>query len=516
MYYLKNLFIVALTFLLLATCSNNKSENKLTRSTPETEGVSSEGILRFVEAAEKSNIEFHSFMFLRHGKVIAEGWWNPYRPDLKHTMYSLSKSFTSTAVGFAVTEKRLSVNDKVISFFPEDLPDTITPYLSELKVKDLLSMSVGQKTDPTSIIARTDSNWVKTFLSIPIVNEPGSKFLYNSSATFILSAIVQKVTGEKIVDYLKPRLFEFLGIDGIDWEINPDGINTGGWGLRLKTEDIAKTGQFYLQKGSWKEKQLLPEEWIEEATTVKIYQAPDLAQAAKDSSDWLQGYCYQFWRCRNNAYRGDGAYGQFMIVMPEQDAVLAITTETSETQKELNLVWKYLLPAIKKGKLPDDNEGLVKLRKKLSSLSLPLYKKNTISPIIKNISGKTFVLEPNERNMESISFNFIDNMCQVTLKINSKDYFLKFDGHSWNFGETFLPGPNLVPNKNMSGLLPAKVTGNYCWKDNDTLELKLQYIESPHSERIICNFDQNKVYIEMTNIINRNRNNPIIKGELVK
>ena len=214
MYYLRNLFTVALTYVLLTACSNPLAENKLARSTPETEGVSSAGILRFVEAAEKSNIEFHSFMLLRHGKVIAEGWWDPYRSDLKHTMYSLSKSFTSTAVGFAVTEKRLSVNDKVISFFPEDLPDTITPFLSELKVKDLLSMSVGQKTDPTSTIVSKDSNWVKAFLSIPIVNEPGTKFLYNSSATFMLSAIVQKVTGEKIINYLKPRLFDILGITG--------------------------------------------------------------------------------------------------------------------------------------------------------------------------------------------------------------------------------------------------------------------------------------------------------------
>ena len=132
------------------------------------------------------------------------------------------------------------------------------------------------------------------------------------------------------------------------------------------------------------------------------------------------------------------------------------------------------------------------------------------------MSGKTFVLEPNESKMESISFNFSDNICQADIKINSVDYLLKFAVDRWNLGETSLPGPNLVPNKNMSELLPAKVAGNYCWKGIDTLDLKLRYIESPHSERIICSFDQNKISIAMTNIININRNRPTIKGESAK
>ena len=184
----------------------------LPRSTPEAEGVSSEGILDFLEAAAKSNHEFHSFMVLRHGKVVAEGWWNPYRSDLKHTMYSCSKSFAATAVGFAVAEKKLTVEDKVIAFFPEDLPATMPPFLAELRIKDLLSMSVGHEKDPTSKVSAREADWVKAFFAIPIVHQPGTKFLYNSAATFMLSAIVQKVTGQKIVDYLKPRLFDPLGI----------------------------------------------------------------------------------------------------------------------------------------------------------------------------------------------------------------------------------------------------------------------------------------------------------------
>ena len=317
----------------------------LVRSTPEAEGVSSEAISNFIDAVAKSKHELHSFMIIRHGKVVSEGWWNPYRSDLKHTLYSCSKSFTATAVGFAVNEGKLTVNDKVISFFPEDLPAQISPNLAELRIKDLLSMSVGHEKEPSTIIATSD-NWVKEFLNTPIKYQPGTKFLYNSPATYMLSAIVQKVTGEKIIDYLKPRLFDPLGISGIDWEVDPKGINTGGWGLRLKTEDMAKFGQLFLQKGKWNGKQILPASWVEEASTMKIMQDPNATQSKKDSSDWLQGYCYQMWRCRNNGYRADGANGQFIIILPEKDAVIAITAEAPDMQGEINLIWKYLLAII--------------------------------------------------------------------------------------------------------------------------------------------------------------------------
>ena len=297
----------------------------LPRSTPEAEGVVSDGITQFLNAAEKSNFEIHSLMVVRHGKVVAEAWAKPYSPDLVHTMYSCSKSFAATAVGFAVHEKRMTVNDKVISFFPNDLPSEISPKLAALRVKDLLSMSTGHDPDPTGRI-RTDSNWVKAFLSTPIVHEPGTVFLYNSLATYMLSAIVQKVTGQKIIDYLRPRLFEPLGIRGMDWEEDPNGVNTGGWGLRLKTEDMAKFAQLFLQKGLWNGQQILPAAWVEEASTVKIIQHPEMAQSKRDSSDWEQGYCYQMWRSRNNSYRGDGAYGQYILVFPDKDAVIAITS----------------------------------------------------------------------------------------------------------------------------------------------------------------------------------------------
>ena len=467
-------------------------------SIPEAEGVSATGIDSFLTAVQHSKNEFHSFMFLRHGKVIAEGWWNPYRPGLKHALYSTSKSFTSTAVGFAVTEGKLKVTDKVISFFPNSLPDTVSAYLAQLTVKDLLTMTAGMEPDPTSVIPFKTTDWVKAFLATPIKHKPGSVFLYNTMATFMLSAIVQKVTGQTELAYLKPRLFDPLGITGEDWEVNKQGINTGGWGLRLKTEDLAKMGQFYLQKGMWKGKQLLPKDWVNEATTFKIDQAPGAPQSKKDSSDWMQGYCYQFWRCRHNAFRADGAFGQYIIVMPDDDAVIAITSETPDMQDELNLVWKYLLPAIHPVALPANPNADLHLSRHLAKLSLaPLPQAGG-----KNmpIDDKTFKLKPNDLHIKSIAFHYNNKGISVSLSKDSAVYDLNFETGKWQPGETGMRGPSLLngANENWSVILTYKIAGSYTLLDNNTVEFKLRYIESPHSETITCHFDKNSQNLNAT------------------
>jgi CubicO group peptidase (beta-lactamase class C family) len=362
--------------------------DKFPRSTPEAEGVSSAGILAFLEAVRQSKYELHSFMLVRHGRVVAEGWWSPYGPEFNHTLYSLSKSFTSTAVGFAVAEGKLRADDRVVSFFPNDLPEPVSEHLAVLRVRDLLTMAVGNAKEPTWTMVEKD-NWVKTFLSWPIANPPGTTFMYNSAATYMLSAIVQQVTGQKLLDCLEPRLFARLGIRGATWETCPRGINVGGWGLSIQTEGLAKFGELYRQKGAWQGRQILPAQWVEEATTFKIQQPlPTKPSRANDQNDWLQGYCYQFWRCRHHAFRGDGAFGQYLIVMPEQDAVAVITAETSDMQGELDLVWQHLLPAMKPQPLPRDPQSQDELRRTLSSLALTPPKGQSSSPLSGRISQR--------------------------------------------------------------------------------------------------------------------------------
>jgi CubicO group peptidase (beta-lactamase class C family) len=471
---------------------------KLPRSTPEAEGVSSKGIMEFIDAISTTKHEMHSIMILRHGKVIAEGWWNPYRPDLKHTLYSLSKSFTSTAVGFAITEKKITVNDKVISFFPGKLPVSITPFLSDLKIKDLLSMSVGQDPDPTGPVV-VSNDWIRSFFATPVLNKPGAVFLYNSAATYMLSAIVQKVTGEKIIDYLTPRLFKPLGIVGMDWETDMMGINTGCWGLRIKTEDIAKFAQLYLQKGKWNGQQILPEGWAEEATTFKIDNAPYDEQAKKDSSDWKQGYCYQFWRSRHNSFRGDGAFGQYALVLPEEDVVIAITSETMDMQGELNLVWKYLLPAMQVDQSALNKNDAAVLKKQLAQLKLPLPAKPDSAFKIISVSGRSFKIDSNEKRIEKISFTQNGSAIALTIKTNMDSYTLNFGNGQWILGKTTLLGPSLVAGakNHFEGLAPSQVAGSYRWKGPTTLQMQLRYIDSPHTEIMTFYFDGDKITVDM-------------------
>ena len=186
-----------------------------------------------------------------------------------------------------------------------------------MRLSDLLRMNTGQQAEPAR---KSTEPWAKTFLAQPVPFKPGTHFLYNTSATYMLSAIVQKSVGETLFQYLKPRLFEPLGIEHPMWETSPQGITVGGYGLSVRTEDIARFGQLYLQKGTWRGKQLVPAAWIDAAT------ARQTSNGSNPKSDWDQGYGYQFWRCRNGAYRGDGAFGQYCIVLPEQNAVIAITS----------------------------------------------------------------------------------------------------------------------------------------------------------------------------------------------
>ena len=339
----------------------------LPRSTPESQGVSSAQIRKFVEAADQKVNTLHSFMLVRHGQVIAEGWWKPESAEKPHVLWSLSKSFTSTAVGIAVAEGKFSIDDPVLKFFPEDAPAAPSDKLKAMRVRDLLTMSTGHQ-EEAKVKEITDQTWVKTFLNHPVPHKPGAHFQYNTPATFMLSAIVQKTTGQTVVEYLKPRLFDPLGIENPQWDANPEGISIGGYGLHVRTEDIAKFGQLYLQQGQWNGKQLLTPEWIALATSKQVSNGSDPVK------DWDQGYGFQFWRCRHNAFRGDGKDGQFCIVMPEQDAVIAITAHTGDMQSELNLVWDFLLPAFADQALPENSNEQAKLQETLGKLEVKATK----------------------------------------------------------------------------------------------------------------------------------------------
>lgn len=449
----------------------------LPRSSPEAQGISSSAILSFIEAADRDIDSLHSFMLLRHGHVVAEGWWAPYRAESPHMLYSLSKSFTSTAVGLAIAEGKLSLDDEVLKFFPEDAPANPSDNLRSMRVHDLLRMSTGHQSEPP---LGGNQPWTKTFLAHPVPFKPGTHFMYNTPATYMLSAIVQKVTGETVLDYLTPRLFEPLGIRKPTWETSPQGISCGGYGLSVRTEDIARFGQLYLRKGKWQGKQLVPEAWIEAATSRQT------SNGSSPNSDWDQGYGYQFWRCRHGLYRGDGAFGQYCIVMPEQDAVVAITSGVRDMQAVMNLIWDKLLPAMKPSALAADDAARQKLEKTLKGLTLRPQEGNGAPA---KFTGKKYLFPANDRKLEAISLDGDGANGSVTLisRLNGVEQRIVCGCGSWQKGR-------LTWGQLAWGQLPEQpVAASGAWTADDTFTAKLCFYETPYVVTIRMKFSDRDV-----------------------
>jgi Beta-lactamase len=466
----------------------------LPRTSPESQGISSKAVRHFIEAANASGIGWHSFMLLRHGNVVAEGWWKPFEPAFTHTLYSLSKSFTSTAIGLLVKEGKLNIEDKVISFFPEDSPALPDENLKQMKIKHLLTMNTGHGEDTMPKLRASENTWTKTFLAQRVEFEPGTHFLYNTGATYMLGAIVHKVTGETLSAFLTPRLFQPLEIKGYDWETSPQGLNTAGYGLRVKTEDIAKFGQLYLQKGKWAGKEILTENWVKDATS---YQT----KSQEGNGDWAQGYGYQFWRCKPGFYRGDGAYGQFCIVMPEQDAVLAVTSESWDMQKSMTTIWENLLPAIQAGTLPENGVEFTGLKKDLKNLVLPIPKGSVASAASSKYDGRKFKLDNNDFTAVETQFKFSKDACTWTTTTAKGETTFKFGWENWLLNKDSVPYTFPVAGRIH---VPSKLAGTATWLNENTLQLNARFVEAMHGDKITCTFDADKITISFMNSVSEN------------
>jgi CubicO group peptidase (beta-lactamase class C family) len=476
--------------------SAENSSLALPRSAPEAQGISAAAILAFVQAADQQSATtnaIQSFMLVRHGHVVAGGWWSPYGADIPHKMFSLSKSFTSTAVGLAIADGKLSLDDPVLSFFPEDAPTNPSPYLKAMRVRDLLIMSSGQDSKTVTELGEVMKNTVHSgeklttaFLAAPVECKPGTLFVYNTPGTYMLSAIVQKVTGQTVFDYLRPRFFEPLGIEHPTWDASPQGITLGGIGLNIRTEDIARFGLLYLQKGEWNGKQLVPRSWVETAT------ARQTSNGSDPTSDWDQGYGYQFWRCRHGLYRGDGAFGQFCIVMPEQDAVVAITSGTRNMQAIMNLVWNKLLPAMQPAPLPADAQSDQKLERTLAGLTLHTPQGSATAAIAAQVSGKTYLFPTNAQNIDAVTFDF--KGADTTLVVSSlgREYRIVCGSGVWEKGRTaFVAGADwrvVAPVEQ-----PFAASG--AWTTDDTYTVKISYYETPLAITLTCRFAGDRVLL---------------------
>jgi CubicO group peptidase (beta-lactamase class C family) len=482
---------------------------ELPRSTPEQQGIRSADIRKFLEAANNSGQEFHSLMILRHGHVVAEGWWAPYSSEHRQQLYSVSKSFTSTAIGFAVSEGLLLVDDPVIKFFPEAVPAEVSANLAALKVKHLLMMSVGHAKDSILLLEASPRGvtWEKTFLSLPVVFEPGTQFMYNSGASYMLSSIVKRVTGKTAQAYLTPRLYKPLAITDATWTENAEGVNMGASHLRMRTENLAKFGQLYLQKGKWNGKQVLPEKWIAEAS------AKQISNGANNSS-WAYGYGYQFWLNPPGGFRADGAFGQFSMVFPEQDAVVVITSESIATKITMQLVWDLLIPAMTPAPLPQNGTEHNQLKSDLKALKYDPPQLAVQSAMAAEISGKVYVLDKNEFNAQSVSFRFVGDKCVFTLKETGKPDIRITNGmNHWILEGNRKPRPHSLFSLrriDFDSIVAASAT----WQNESTLLLTWRLIETVHSDILTCIFDKDNVTIKFLFSVARLQNKPDDRADI--
>ncbi len=295
----------------------------------------------FVDHTEGTRLSIHGIMVSQSGAVLDDHYW---LKDTPHELRSLSKSFTSCAVGIAVDEGRLSRDDRVADFFADDMPAGPDEWIQQLTVRHLLTMAHGRD-EPIMMSPQraqiADPDWVRYFLEFPLDRAPGERFVYDTGATYMLSAIMQEICGRPLRDYLLGRLFEPLGIDNPRWDICPLGRSLGGAGLHLSIAEICRFGQLLLDNGRWEGTQLVPESYLKDATSRQI----DTGSGGS-GVDWTLGYGFQFWMCRHGAFRGDGADGQFCIVIPRLSAVIAITAQERKMQEILDAVWATVLPLL--------------------------------------------------------------------------------------------------------------------------------------------------------------------------
>jgi CubicO group peptidase (beta-lactamase class C family) len=315
---------------------------RLPRSAPADVNVDAARVLDFLAAVDAAGMDLHSLMILRHGAVAAEGWWAPYRRDDIQLLYSLSKTFLAMAVGIAIGEGSFTAEDLVADLLPDQVPEPLPDHLRQLRVRHLLSMASGHRQETLPQIVAMGPDPVRNFLALAPDEPPGSVFAYNQGNSLTLSQIITSATGQRVVDYLRPRLFDPLGIDRAEWLSTSTGIDQGFSGLHVTTESVAKLGQLVLQYGRWGDAQLVPAEFVAEC------RRPQVGNSRQQSNpDWREGYGYQMWMCRHGAQRGDGAFGQLAVLLPDADAVIVCTAQVIDMQAELDLIWEHLLPAFR-------------------------------------------------------------------------------------------------------------------------------------------------------------------------
>lgn len=457
----------------------------LPRCRPEEVGIPSRAISAFIDEINEKKLGVQSFTLVRHGKIASQCFWKPYSEEIPHVMYSMSKSVTSTAVGFAVCEGLLSVDDKVSRFFPNY---KITGQNSELTVRNLLTMRSDKLI--TVMAEKGHRDWVKTFFDAPFMARPNSKFNYISENTHMLSTIVTKVTGQTLVDYLYPRIFEPLGIEKPFWETDGAGVAAGGWGLYMKSEDLAKFFLVYLNNGVYDGKQILNREWIKQATS---YQTSTTKDGALDNTC---GYGFQFWQNHiPNSYRADGLLGQRCLLLPDYDALIVINSGQAEDYYIMDAFWRQFPQNFKVSELEANDADYRELEEKINRCDvedLPAMPRNFATE--QGIENKSIVCKTSEMvsvlsmsitqmlfnkpgKINEIYFNFLEDRLIFTWK--EKDQYNSIEA---GMNGKYCTSPIVLQDLSFTAYSKA------AWQADGSLELWIRPIQTAHVRKFNFHF----------------------------
>ena len=462
-------------------------------------------------------------MIYRAGAVVAEGFWTPYAGHHPHMLHSAVKSWTGTAVGLAIGDGLLRLTDKVVSFFPEHLPVRVSDNLAAMTVQDLLTMRSGHRTGSSGGEWRAlTESWVSLFLNEEVAEPPGQAFIYSSGSSYMLSAIVTKVTGKTVHALLDERVFRPLGCGRMTWDISPEGFSTGGDGLSCTLEDMLKFGVLYLHDGVWEGRRLLPEGWVAQATHNHVR---DIRMAPLDGRRFLardavpesalqkrDDYGFQWWMTPHGGYRANGLFGQYLTVLPAQDAVIAINAAVPYGETGLSeAMWQHLLPAL--SGVPGDPAAERCLADELAQLALPMPVGGPRSPIEAVVSGRTFAMAPNADGVDTIGFDFSADCCQLRLTDGRGTHMVTVGLANPIEGHTTMTGAKLH-HAYEPGHLRVVATGS--WLDAATFSMTWRFVETAFSDTVVCRFDGDQLrWDRCVNVNPGGTSRPTVTGRLI-
>lgn len=443
-------------------------------------GIPSGAVRCFIRSLEEKAVDLHSFLIIRDGKLAVEAYYSPFAADTIQPIYSVTKSFTAAAVGFAIADGFFYMDDCIADYFPEKADRPLHPFTKRMTIRHMLEMRTVHK---SSVNVSQDDDWIHCFLTTQPTHPSGTTFAYDTINVHTLCGLIQKVTGKTVEAYLREKLFDKIGIGEVTWAKCAMGINKGGSGIASTPMDLARFGQFFLQKGSWEGEQLLPASWVEEAVSCRV-QTPN----GRFILDGNHGYGYLFWRVRHDCYCAFGMGGQLIVVDPRHDLVFVTTANTltyrDGQQLILDSFWETIYPELQDHPVEEPPEQGKSLERLLNQLQAYLPKGKGTSPLAEKIDGKKFDLNPNERGFSSVSFSFDQSGGRMIWYGKDGEKKIPFD--FLRYREVTDP---------FTGY-PAAASG--VWVDDDMLFIKIHlFCHETESISITCSFTPDAIGIDM-------------------